>query len=130
VGCPMSDPSRDFFNRINEQGFDARLGRARGTLRFDVDDGGRVEHWLVSLDRGAIHASRGADAAADCVVRLDRAALDGVVSGNVNPTAGLLRGAIAATGNIDLLLYLQRLFPARQDAQDRNRTALAGRHDG
>ena len=125
----MSDPSRDFFNRVNEQGFDARLGRARGTLRFDVD-GGPVEHWLVSIDRGGIQVSPVADEAADCVVRLDRAKLDGIVSGDVNPTASMLRGGIAATGNIDLLLYLQRLFPAAQDAQDRDQTVVAGRHDG
>jgi putative sterol carrier protein len=126
----MSDPSRDFFNRVNEQGFDARLGRARGTLRFDVDDGGPVEHWLVSLDRGGIQVSRAADEAADCVVRLDRATLDGIVTGDVNLTASMLRGGIAATGNLDLLLYLQRLFPAGPHAQDRNQTVVAGRHDG
>lgn len=125
----MSDPSRDFFNRINEQGFDARLGQAKGTLRVDVDNGGGVEHWLVALDRGAIRASRAGDAA-DCVLRLDRVTLDRVVTGDVNLTAGMLRGEIAATGNIDLLLYLQRLFPARQDAQDHNRTVSAERHDG
>ena len=126
----MSDPSRDFFDRVHEQGFDARLSRARGTLRFDVDDGGPVEHWLVSLDRGRIQVSRAADVEADCVVRLDRATLDGIVSGDVNPTASMLRGGIAATGNLDLLLYLQRLFPAGPDAQDRNHTVVAGRHDG
>jgi len=126
----MSEASREFFNRVDEQGFDARLGRARGTLRFDVHDGGPVEHWLVSLDRGAIHVSRGRDMAADCVVRLDQVMLDGIVSGDVNPTAALLRGGIAATGNIDLLLYLQRLFPAQRDAQERNRPMVAGRRDG
>ena len=118
---PDERASREFFNRVNEQGFDARLGRARGTLRLDVDDGGPVEHWLVSLDRGAIHVSRVGDTAADCVVRLDQVTLDGIVSGDVNPTAALLRGAIAATGNIDLLLYLQRLFPAERDAHDAHR---------
>jgi putative sterol carrier protein len=126
----MSDPSRDFLNRINEQGFDARLGRVRGTLRLDVDDGGRVEHWLLTLDRGAIQAARAGDAAADCVLRLDRATLDGVISGDVNPTAAILRGAITATGNIDLLLYLQRLFPYGDAAQHAAHTASAGRHDG
>jgi hypothetical protein len=126
----MSDPSRDFFNRVHEQGFDARLGRARGTLRFDVGDGGPVEHWLVSLDCGGIQVSRVADEAADCVVRLDSATLDGIVSGDVNLTASMLRGGIAATGNIDLLLYLQRLFPTGPHAQDRDQTVVAGRHDG
>jgi putative sterol carrier protein len=63
-------------------------------------------------------------------VRLDPATLDAVVSGDVNPTAAILRGAITATGNIDLLLYLQRLFPSGDAAQHATHTASAGRHDG
>lgn len=120
----MSDPSREFFNRLDEQGFDARLGRVRGTLRFDVHDRGRVEHWLVSLDRGAIQVSQD-DEAAGCVVRTDQATLDGIVSGEINPTAALLRGVMAATGEIDVLLHLQRLFPSGPHAQQGSLSAAA-----
>jgi predicted lipid carrier protein YhbT len=123
----MSDSSRAFLERLNEQGFDARLGRARGTLRFEVRDEGRVEQWFLSLDRGAIHVSQD-DGPADCVVRVDRPVLDGIVDGTVNPTAAFLRGVIWATGNFDLLLHLQRLFPAGPE-HDR-RPAAAGGHHG
>ena len=126
----MSDSSRAFFDWLNEQAFDPRLGRARGTLRFDVrDKSRRVEQWVVSLDRGAVQVSQG-DGAADCVVRLDRPVLDGIVDGTVNPTAAFLRGVIGATGNFDLLLHLQRLFPAGADEHRRRRaTATGGQHE-
>lgn len=114
----MSTSIRDFFDRINEAGFDARLGRVKGTLRLDVDDGSRVDHWLVSLNRGRVAVSR-QDAPADCVVRLDPAALEGIVDGAINPTAAMLRGQISVQGDIDLLLYFQRLFPARANEPDR-----------
>ena len=121
----MSTAIRDFFDRINEAGFDPRLGRVKGTLRLDVDDGSRVDHWLVSIDRGRIAVSH-QDAPADCVVRLDPVALEGVVDGAINPTAAMLRGQISVQGDIDLLLYFQRLFPARADARDRIPDGAAG----
>jgi predicted lipid carrier protein YhbT len=121
----MSDPCHDFFDGLHAQRFDARLGRAKGTIRFDVLDSDAGEHWLVSLDRGAIRVSRD-EGPADCVVRADRTTLEGVVAGEINPTAAILRGVVAATGNIDVLLRLQRLFPADPDAQGRNVPAAAG----
>jgi hypothetical protein len=112
----MSDPCHDFFDQLQEQGFDPRLGRAKGTIRFDVIDGKPGEHWLVSLDRGAVRVSRD-DEPADCVVRADRATLDGVVAGEINVTAALIRGLVGVTGNVDVLLHLQRLFPAGPSSQ-------------
>jgi hypothetical protein len=125
----MGDATRAFFERVNEQGFDARLGRVRGTLRIDVGENGGDERWFIALDRGAVQVTHD-DGPADCVVRLDRAVLDGIVGGTVNPTAALLRGVIWASGNFDLLLHVQRLFGVGPDEQDRRAaTAEGGRHE-
>ena len=121
----MSESSRAFFERLNDQGFDPRLGRARGTLRFEVRADGQVEQWYVSLDRGAIQVSPDGGPA-DCELRLERSTLDGIVDGTVNPTAAFLRGVIGATGNFDLLLHLQRLFPAGPHGPA---TAAGGHHE-
>ena len=123
----MSDPTREFFERLDEHGFDARLGRARGTLRFEVLNETEVETWFVRLDRGAIQASQ-EDGPADCVVRLDRATLEGIVEGTTNPTAAFLRGVIWTTGNFDLLLFLQRLLPAGTGTHGRPAAASGGHH--
>ena len=114
---------------MNEQGFDARLGRVRGTLRFEVDDGSRVDVWRVLLDRGSIEVSE-EDGPADCEIRLARVTLDGMVEGSTNATAAFLRGLIGATGNFDLLVYLQRLFPAGSGARDRRPAAASGGQHG
>ena len=126
-GYAMGDPSRGFFERLDEHGFDARLGQARGTLRFEVRDETETETWFVALDRGAIQASQ-EERPADCVVRLDRATLDGIVEGTTNPTAAFLRGVIWTTGNFDLLLLLQRLLPTGTGAPDRRSAAASGGH--
>jgi putative sterol carrier protein len=105
----------DFFERIGEQGFDPRLGHVRGSVRFDVEGNGDAEHWRVVLDRGAIQVSDDAEDA-DCVVRLDAATLDRLVTGEVNPTSALLRGLIGGHGDVDLILHFQRLFPAAEPA--------------
>ena len=106
----------DFFQRIGEQGFDPRLGHVRGSVRFDVEGNGDPEHWRVALDHGAMEVSDDA-ADADCVVRLDAATLDQLVTGRVNPTAALLRGLIGGHGDVDLILHFQRLFPAGEPAR-------------
>jgi predicted lipid carrier protein YhbT len=86
----------------------------RGTIRVEVDD---AEHWCVALDRGRLGVSHEAPEA-ECVVRTDRATLDGMVEGRVNATAALLRGLVQAEGDVELLIYLQRLFPSPPGADD------------
>jgi len=101
---------RDFFEHIGEQRFDPRLGTARGSLRFDIGEGRRREHWRVELDRGAITVSRdGGDA--DCILVTDPDTFDAVVDGRLNGTTAALRGLVDLQGDIDLLFYFQRLFP-------------------
>jgi predicted lipid carrier protein YhbT len=109
-----NDSTSRFFQRLEERGRDPRAGRVRGTIRLEVEEG---ERWCVTLDRGALGVS-GAVRDADCVVRTDRATLEGMVEGRVNATAALLRGLVQAEGDVELLIYLQRLFPSPPGADD------------
>jgi predicted lipid carrier protein YhbT len=108
------DSTSRFFSRLEDRGTDPRAGRARGTVRLELEDG---EHWYVTLNRGALGVSHEA-ADADCTVRTDRATLEGMVEGRVNATAALLRGLVHAEGDVELLIYLQRLFPSPPGADD------------
>jgi hypothetical protein len=103
-------PTDEFFASLGRRHTQPLLKRASGTLRFDVLDGERVEHWCVAMDKGAVIVSR-RKVRADTVVRLDKATSDGMVSGTVNAVAATLRGDLVPEGDLGLLFLFQRLFP-------------------
>jgi putative sterol carrier protein len=109
-GAAMRNATREFFDQIADQRFDARLGQAKGTLGFDVE-GKHPEHFHVVLDRGAITVSQ-ETGDADVTVATDQATFDGIVEGRINATTAALRGLVHVHGDVDLLFYFQRLFPA------------------
>jgi hypothetical protein len=51
------------------------------------------------------------NAAADCVVKADRATFDRIVGGEVNFMAAALRAEVSVRGDPKLLVLVQRLFP-------------------
>jgi len=104
------DAAAQFFEELGSRGHEPLVGRASGSARFDLVDGGRTERWLVTIDQGDITVSR-RRAAADCVLRVDRAAFERIVSGEHNVMAAVLRGSVAVTGDPRLLVLLQRLVP-------------------
>ena len=99
-----------FFEGLGSRGHERLVGRASGSARFDLVDGRKAERWLVTIDRGDITVSR-RNAAADCVLRADRASFERIVAGERNVMAAVLRGEVAVTGDPSLLVLLQRLIP-------------------
>jgi hypothetical protein len=106
----MTTASATFFEDLGRTGNVPLMQRVKGTLRFDLDDDGSIEHWYVSIDKGDVKVSR-KKTAADSVVNADRSLLDDMVQGRVNATAAVLRGLISVEGNFGLLTVFQRLFP-------------------
>jgi putative sterol carrier protein len=107
----MADATAEFFDDLSRRGQEPLLGKLRATVRFDIVDGKRTDHWLLGLNDGAIDVSR-SDGEADCVLTSDKAAFDKVASGRTNAMAAYLRGALKVDGEPRLLVRLQRLFPA------------------
>jgi hypothetical protein len=105
-----SDPIAEFFVELGSRGYEPLLRNAAGKARFDVVDGRRIERWLVAIDKGDIEVSR-RNAAADCVLRVERAAFARVAAGELNLMAAALRAEVAIQGDPKLLVLLQRLFP-------------------
>jgi hypothetical protein len=105
-----TDPIAGFFAELGGRGYEPLLRKAVGNARFDVVDGRRVERWLVTIDKGNIEVSR-RNAAADCVLRVERAAFARVAAGELNLMAAALRAEVAIQGDPKLLVLLQRLFP-------------------
>lgn len=108
----MTNPTEHFFSELSRRGHEPLLRRASGTVRFDLDDGGRVEHWLVDIRHGDVSVSRRA-IPADCLLHMSRAYFDRMVTGEVNGLATILRNAGSFEGDPSLLVLLQRIFPGQ-----------------
>jgi putative sterol carrier protein len=107
----MTDATTDFFRGLAQREHEPALEKADGILRFDISNGGkRPTRWAVEIRRGELTVSH-RNARADCVVKGDQALFDGIARGEVNPVAALLRGAIAAEGDLRLFVLFMRLFP-------------------
>jgi putative sterol carrier protein len=106
-----TDPTARFFEELAARGEEPLLRKASGSTRFDLVDGKRTLHWLVSVDRGRIAVSQ-KNASADCVIRTEKAVFDKVASGALNGVAAVLRGDIGVEGDWRLLVRIQRLFPS------------------
>ena len=115
-----SDSIAEFFTELGNRGHEPLLEQTKGSARFDVADGKRTERWLLTIDRGTLRVSR-RNAAADCVLRVDRASFERAVNGKLNLMAAALRGEVAVGGDPRLLVLLQRLFP-RPSRRRRPRT--------
>jgi putative sterol carrier protein len=106
-----ADPTARFFDELAARGDEPLLQKASGSTRFDIVDGKRTLHWLVSVDRGKIAVSK-QKASADCAIRTQKAVFDKVAVGGMNAVAAVLRGDMAVEGDWRLLVRMARLFPA------------------
>ena len=67
----------------------------------------------MAIDHGTVDVSP-TDGSADCVISGERALVDGIVRGDTNAMAALLRGELCISGNPEMLVSVQRLFPGRR----------------
>lgn len=120
----MSTSTERFFDRLASGESVSVLGSAKGTIRFDLTDGRRTDHWRVALSRGAISVTQ-SDEPADTVITGQRKDFDEVADGHINALAATLRGLLAIQGDPAVLVRFQRLFPAgepKREAGSSNRT--------
>lgn len=108
----------DLLERLNAGEREPLLAGLTTVVALEVVEGGRVERWSIAIEDGRTTVARGGKSSdADCVVRAERSVLDGLARGEVNATAALLRGTIEAEGDPEVLLRLQRIFPAPPGAR-------------
>jgi putative sterol carrier protein len=122
----MADTTTQFFEELGKRGHEPLLEHATGTIRFELAQGKRTERWLVSVNKGDIAVSH-ANGEADAVVTADAALFLGLITGEQNAMAALLRGAIGAEGRVQLLAQFQRLLPSPPKSRRRRRTAASTR---
>ena len=111
-----------FFDELAQRGHEPLLRKARGSIRFEIVDGKKVDRRIVAVDRGDITVSR-RNVSGDGVIRVDKAVFESVASGRSNPIAAVLRNELAVQGDWRLLVLLQRLFPGPPKTRPSRRTA-------
>jgi putative sterol carrier protein len=108
----IGDKTIKFFDTLGRGESEPLLAGTSGTLRFELVGGdGEVDHWLVTVDGGAIDVSK-RRRKADCTIRAEARVFDGLATGEVNATAATLRGALVVEGDAELLVRFQRILPA------------------
>jgi putative sterol carrier protein len=123
----MADAITKFFDELVDEGHQPLLGKVHGTVRFDVAvSDGRVDHWLVSVDRGDLTITQDT-APTDCIMRTDRALFERLITGEENAIAATLRGAIVCSGNVELLFAIQRIFPGPPRKRQQQGEEMASR---
>jgi len=119
----MADPTSDFFEGLAARGHIPALHRTTRTLRVDVDRDGRTDSWRLDIRRGTVSVTRSeAGAETDCVIAASGELMDDLVSGRANAMASTLRDELVLTGDPNVLVRFQRLFP---NPTGRRKTAAA-----
>ncbi|MFF5173213.1 SCP2 sterol-binding domain-containing protein [Micromonospora sp. NPDC000089] len=87
-----------------------------GTIRLDLRDGPRTDHWYLTIGDQRVRVTRSADDA-ELIVRGDREVFDRLAGGRRRLVESLLRNDLTVHGNIRLFMSLRRLFPGPPDAR-------------
>lgn len=106
----MGEPTDRFFDNLATHGQHALPAKCDGTIRFDLNEGGRTEHWLVTIQHGDVGVSRRI-AEADCIVHIGQALFDRMVAGEEYWSPPIFRGALVAEGDLRLFTAFRTLFP-------------------
>ncbi|WP_405105191.1 SCP2 sterol-binding domain-containing protein [Micromonospora sp. NBC_01405] len=106
----MLDATTRFFEDLDRRGYEPLLTKISGTLRFDLNEGPQTRHWLLMIDRGRLRVSQEAREA-NAVVGTTPELFEGLATGRENGLAALIRGDMTVTGDVRLVVQVDRLFP-------------------
>ncbi|MEH1101805.1 SCP2 sterol-binding domain-containing protein [Micromonospora sp. CPCC 205561] len=112
----MADATTRFFEGLDRRGYDPLLAKSSGTLRLDLHEGAQTTHWLLRIDQGRLQVSQ-EDQEADTVVGTSPGLFEDLAAGREHGVAALLRGDMTVTGDLRLVVQLERLFPSHPDAR-------------
>jgi putative sterol carrier protein len=111
----MLDATVTFFEDLDRRGYEPLLATTSGTVRFDLCEGPRTTHWLLTIDHGRLRASQ-EDREADVVVAGSTGLFEELVAGREHGLAAFLRGDMTMTGDARLVVRLERLLPGPPDS--------------
>ncbi|WP_341717825.1 SCP2 sterol-binding domain-containing protein [Micromonospora sp. FIMYZ51] len=120
----MSEATQQFFAALPARAPEVLRTPISGTLRIDLSDGQRTEHWLVRMRPGTAEVEQGSDAA-DAIWYCGLDLFDRLVTGRAQALAALFRNESTYTGNVVLFLAFRRFFPAAPGTRDPREVARA-----
>jgi putative sterol carrier protein len=108
------DATDAFFEELATRGHEPVLHNVAGSVRLDIT-GDMTEHYVVTIDRGAVRVSSRA-AVADATVRADRSVFNRMAEGRMNAMAALLRGVLVIDGDLNTATSFIRVLPGPPDS--------------
>lgn len=118
-----ADDVEEFFRGLCDLKYHPLLARARGWVRYELVEDGRIDPWLIAVNEGAIAVTH-SDGPAECTARVGRALFMRICRGEVKQVVAVLRGAMEPGGDIELLQAIGRALP--MCAQGRQPQGSAG----
>jgi SCP-2 sterol transfer family len=106
----MTGSPNSFLAALVASGHEPLLESVNGSIRFDVLEGGQIEPCTIRIDDGDVTMSRDTGEA-ECVLRLDRAMLESITTGELNAITAFLRGELCVEGDMQMLVRFHRLLP-------------------
>jgi hypothetical protein len=113
----MGDTVVAFFDNLAQRGVQVVPARHVGTIRFDLSEGQRTQHWRLKIEDGNVTVSRD-NHEADCVMHASFHIFDEIVTGEQTLVSALIRGAFDVEGDLSLLAGFRRLLPGPPGARD------------
>lgn len=110
TGPVATDPVAHFFDELGRRGTEPLLHNVSGRIRFDVIDGTQTDSWAVDVRKGTLTVTRDAGPG-DTLIRGERSVFEALVSGRMNVGAAVIRGALECSGDLQLMVAIQRIFP-------------------
>ncbi len=105
----MAQATKHFFEALPQQTAAPVFRSLSGTIRCDLSEGKRTEHWYLTVRRGAVSVSHSRDKA-DCTFATDADTFEAILAGKMNAFAAVLRGACTIEGKARMLIALQSFF--------------------
>ena len=118
----MTIASQEFFEQMNDRGYEPLLAKATGTLCVELVDGGQSDRYFITITKGAVFVSRG-EAEVHCRVSGCMPLFERVVQGEVNAMAAVLRGDMTVDGDPGILLLFNGCFLVARTGRTPERAA-------
>ncbi len=112
----MPDPTAEYFDALSRRGHASVLGDISGTIRFDLEHDGGIDHWVLTISRGDLRVERD-DRDTDTVIRMTKALFDRLATGEAHLYTAWVRNDLRALGDVRLARLFQRILPGPPGAR-------------